>query len=114
MATPPAKKKTANPPAKKVEVKTETKTETPVVKSDFKIQKNVPIPPRAGGRSGSKYPFRKMEVGDSVFVEGKATKVASAIQAASKANKGWKFESRAINENGASGVRVWRTEDKKA
>ena len=114
MSTPPAKKKTANPPAKKVEVKNETKTETPVVKSDFKIQKNVPIPPRAGGRSGSKYPFRQMEVGDSVFVEGKVSKVASAIQSTSKINKGWKFESRKADENGASGVRVWRKEDKKA
>ena len=104
-ATPPAKKKAATPPAKKA-------VETPVAKSDFKIEKNIPIPPRAGGRNGSKYPFRKLEVGDSTFVEGKPSKIASALQAAAKKMPKGSFTSRAVTEDGKDGLRVWRQADK--
>ena len=105
-SAPPAKKVAtpATPPAKKVA--------TQVAKSDFKIEKNVPIPPRSGGRNGSKYPFRKMQVGDSTFVEGKPSKIASALQAASKALPKVSFTSRATTEDGKDGVRVWRQADK--
>lgn len=34
----------------------------------FKIEKGVPLPPK---RSASKYPFKEMGVGDSIFVDGK-------------------------------------------
>ena len=120
-ATPPAKKKAATPPAKKQEdlelepVATppaKEAVETPVAKSDFKIEKNVPIPPRAGGRNGSKYPFRQLQVGDSTFVEGKPSKIASALQAAAKLMPKVSFTSRATTEDGKDGVRVWRQADK--
>lgn len=118
-ATPPAKK-AATPPAKKQEdLKLEPvatppakKAETSVAKSDFKIEKNIPVPPRAGGRNGSKYPFRQLEVGDSTFVEGKPSKIASALQAAGKTMPKASFTSRATTEEGKDGVRVWRQADK--
>ena len=112
-ATPPAKKKAATPPAKEAVATPPAKeAETPVEKSGFKIEKNIPIPPRAGGRNGSKYPFRKLEIGDSTFVEGKPSKIASALQAAGKANPKTSFTSRATTEEGKDGVRVWRQADK--
>lgn len=124
MATAPAKKVATKTvaPAKKIEP-TEKKPELKKVeavepvkevsnKTDFKIESNIPIPPRSGGRggrSGSKYPIRELQVNDSVFIEGKPTKVASAIQAAKKANPKHLFTSRVVIEGEVEGVRVWRT-----
>jgi hypothetical protein len=114
MATPPKKlvKPAPTSTPKKVEAKTETtKIETPK-QTDFKIESGIPIPPRAsgkGGRSGSKYPIRQLQVGESVFIEGKPTKVASAIQSAKKADSTYAFTSRVVTEDEKVGVRVWRT-----
>lgn len=110
MATPPKKttpKKTSETKAPETEVE-----KTEAVKSEFKIESDIPIPPRAGGRggrSGSKYPIRNLEKGQSVFIEGKPSKISSATQAAKKANPEYSFTSRAVSENDKDGVRVWRT-----
>lgn len=115
MATPP--KKLAQPVAtKQAKAEPATNSETPKTETakqtDFKIESDIPIPPRTGGkggRSGSKYPIRQLAVGQSVFIEGKPTKVASAIQAAKKADPTFSFTSRVVTENEKDGVRVWRT-----
>jgi len=40
--------------------------------SEYKIEKGIEIPQ---GEYRSKYPFRKMEVGDSVFIKGITTQI---------------------------------------
>ena len=72
----------------------------------MKIEKNIRPPELARGKP-PKYPFSKMEVGDSVFVEG-AVMCGKEYQAASKvgAYKGWKFSGRTVD----GGLRIWRVE----
>jgi hypothetical protein len=70
----------------------------------IEIEKNVPVPSHAGVGARPKYPFAKMDVGDSFFVP-KFT--ARALSNASQwhANKtGKKFT--CANEEG--GARCWR------
>jgi len=81
--------------------------------SEFKIEKNVPIPARRGGGPPNKYPWRDMEVGDSFFVpaNGKSRNalmraLTSSTQSKSLARDGLKFTARTDAE--ANGVRVWR------
>ena len=75
----------------------------------FQIQDDVPMPRRATGRKGSKYPFAEMEVNQSFLVDEdiKAATVRSAIGAFMKRfpDTG-KFALR----NTDAGLRVWRTE----
>lgn len=72
----------------------------------YVIEKNIPVPPG----NHSKYPFAKMEVGDSFLVksEGKEPKnlISSIRQASYNCTKksGMKFRARIEGEN----VRVWR------
>lgn len=76
----------------------------------FVIETGVEIPGRKGGRSGSKYPFAQMRVGQS-FLVGSGVKVStirSAIGAFSKGNPDLKFAVRETED----GVRVWRIEAK--
>ena len=72
----------------------------------FKIEKNVPIPPRRGRRS--KYPVANLKPGESFLVPNgtfkKAQSVVSTLYAAAKRN-GVKVSVRVMDE----GVRVWRT-----
>ena len=64
------------------------------------IDKNIPLPRRNHNRIGkSKYPFDKMEVGDSFFCEGKAAAMSVHL-----ANKRGGFTSRSVE----GGTRVWR------
>lgn len=76
--------------------------------SEFKIEQGVPMPQARGAEMV--YPFEKMEVGDSFYVEGKkGATINGAIQAyirkeiiASGCTK--KFACR----SDAKGVRIWR------
>jgi hypothetical protein len=77
----------------------------------FKIEKNVPIPPIAGrGRKGSKYPIAELKVKDTIFLPGRTMSQASSIVAAAKKRscEGRKFTLRTVEENGTTGVRIWR------
>lgn len=75
----------------------------------FTIEAGVAIPKRIAGRSGSKYPFAEMGVGDSFLVAGevKPATLRSAVGAYTKRNgQTSKFAVRAVE----GGLRVWRTE----
>lgn len=71
----------------------------------IKIEKNIPLPPKR-----NKYPFNKMEIGDSIFCAGKNTKLlrasvfSASAQWAKRNNKGVKFTS----AKEGSGIRIWR------
>ena len=67
----------------------------------FTIEKNVPMPKTS---RVSKYPFDKLEVGDSFLVAGgkKGTVAAAANAAAKRLER--KFTVRVVED----GVRVWR------
>lgn len=84
----------------------------------IKIDKGIPLAPRRGGKAGgrpatSKYPFAKMEIGDS-FIAPAADTVERAERRASAAAFSYKkrangsFAIRTIEENGQRVVRVWR------
>jgi len=64
----------------------------------FKIEKGVPVP-----SFESKYPFSKMEIGDSFFA--KKISLAGSITCA-EARLGYKFKQKFID----GGTRVWRVE----
>lgn len=117
----------------------ETAAAAPVTASSgFAIEANVPMPSISGrGRTGTTYPFDKMEPGHSFFVPNSQDKpnaaksLASTVSSATaryavpaadgstKANKAGeqvpvmvetrKFVVRSVEENGVKGARVWRT-----
>ena len=66
---------------------------------DYKIEKNVQPPHHKGNY---KYPFGKMEVGDSFVGDAKARHAANAFN---KNNPGVKFFTRTL-EDGT--IRIWR------
>lgn len=77
----------------------------------FKIESNIPLPPAGHGTNGgtpSKYPFKKMSVGESFLVPslpGVCNKILRQRLSVSAYNSSCgKFSTR-IFENG---VRVWR------
>ena len=75
----------------------------------YTIESGIPMPKRTAGRSGSKYPFADMEVGESFAVPGdvKAATIRSAVGAFAKRNpEVGKFAVRGTDD----GLRVWRTE----
>jgi hypothetical protein len=77
--------------------------------STYQLEVGVPIPRRARGRSGSKYPFHEMEVGQSFLAdaETKASTLRSAVGAYLKRSDAvGKFAVRVTDD----GVRVWRIE----
>jgi|LakMenEpi03Aug12_release.lakeMendotaPanAssembly.Ray.scaffolds.fasta_scaffold3116757_2 hypothetical protein len=69
----------------------------------FIIDKGVPIPCSRLGRGREKYPWDKLEVGDSFWCDMKQIKLGTRASSAGKV-RGWKFISR--SENG--GTRIWR------
>ena len=106
--------------------------------SGFVLEANIPMPSISGrGRTGTTYPFDKMEPGHSFFVPNSEDKpnaaksLASTVSSATaryavpaadgstKANKAGeqvpvmvetrKFVVRSVEENGVKGARVWRT-----
>jgi len=69
----------------------------------FKIEKGVPVPPPKSGRY-AKYPFAKMDIGDSFFASEHPTKVRPAASWWANRHAGFKFQTRKEGD----GVRVWR------
>lgn len=71
----------------------------------MKIEKGIAIPekPRSGGRP-TKYPFKVMEVGDSVFIDEAEAKAAIAAARATGRIHGKKFVYRTVD----GGIRIWR------
>lgn len=74
--------------------------------SEIKIEKGVAIPKmtRTAPTRESKYPFAKMEVNDSFFVDIEPKKFSGTVYAAAK-RTGRRFTIRAWEK----GSRVWRT-----
>lgn len=80
------------------------------------IDRNIPVPSRRNTTGmRSKFPWTKMKVGDSFFVEGysrngssrNSTKMGTTMGYKLVPNSSWVV--RDVRENGAKGVRVWRT-----
>ena len=70
----------------------------------FIIEKNVPLPSAKSQGGTSKYPFGEMQVGDSFFFGGPATRIRSACSiSARRHNRRY-----SVRVEG-SGFRVWRT-----
>lgn len=76
---------------------------------NVQIEKNIPPPPKKNGHSGQRV-TQKMEVGDSILIEGSQIKrlvaKASAICTAGKRFGDGKFSTRRVE----GGIRVWRIE----
>ena len=79
--------------------------------TEIKIEKNVPIPKTRSRKKTSPYPFWKMLVGDSFFVEmphdvKNQNKIGMAGWRFRKQNEleNWKFSVRKVK----NGYRVWR------
>lgn len=72
----------------------------------YAIDKDVPLPDQKGKGPWAKYPFRQMEIGDSVFIpDAYGSTVRSAAHAAGR-RLGRKFCVR--SKFGEPGARVWR------
>lgn len=72
--------------------------------SEFKIEKGLPV---VGAKRGAKpkYPFRKMEIGDSIFIDGDVGRVAAiTAHAFAHRNCEYKFMCRKVE----GGYRIWR------
>lgn len=73
--------------------------------SDFKIEKNVPVPARASTR----YPFGEMEIDDSLLDTSRSTPQTSNMVLA--ARKWFKANDRKmIARKTPDGARIWRVE----
>lgn len=81
----------------------------------LKVEKGIEMPITKNKHPETKYPFETMEIGDSFFsptdyIPNERSRIYAAarrFQIVSK--KDWLFTSKAINEKGERGVRVWRT-----
>lgn len=74
---------------------------------EIQIEKDIPVPSenRGGNRNRiSKYPFDKMEVGDSFFVPGYDCQQFSSRISTAQLRTGYTFTGRTSPE----GVRIWR------
>lgn len=78
--------------------------------NDFKIEKNLPIPNAVSG--SKKYPFARMGLNESIFLEGAEItgKEYSAARRIAHYRQGkgqqCKFAARTVD----GGIRIWRTE----
>ena len=73
----------------------------------WEITDDVPTPKASGKGRPAKYPFSKMEVGQSVFIEGAKTGGKEYLAASAIGRmKGWKFSGRSQD----GGLRIWRVE----
>ena len=70
---------------------------------EFKIEKDIPLPDRIGSGRARKYPFSRMEVGDSFFAPVAGNRIHSAVSQFSK-RTGMKFTVKKVD----GGCRVWR------
>ena len=73
----------------------------------IQIDKNLPIPTKAGNRV-SKYPWSSLEVGDSFFVAGTTVKTFAGVVANARKTRNLQLVTRTVDEDGVTGVRVWR------
>lgn len=80
----------------------------------FQTQTAVPLPRIKSAPYQSKYPFNRMEIGESVFIPcpGYSKKEKRADQAAWAIGRlyGRKFTRRRTVEDGVDGIRIWRVE----
>lgn len=77
---------------------------------EFVIEKNIDPPKRGGGRK-SRYPFKRMAIGDSFFVPDHEDGLAiRAARAAALDHLGaGNYTTREMMRGGVKGVRIWRT-----
>lgn len=81
--------------------------------SELPIDSNVKIPKRAAPRlrqgRPEKYPWSRLQIGDSFFIGGRNAAMA-ALSAAYACNRRRKIKlvTRGVTENGIRGVRIWR------
>lgn len=70
----------------------------------MKVDKNIPVSDRIRGKK--KYPWNKMEVGDSILCLNvvRSVPLTSAKQWAKTHKKKWKFTARSEEK----GIRIWR------
>lgn len=75
--------------------------------SEYKIERKIPIPRRSNSvnEHSVKYPFRDMEIGDSIFFAKKGAAKAQNAAAAWGRKNNRTFTSRTVE----GGVRIWRT-----
>lgn len=82
-------------------------------KEEIIVEYGIPMP---GSRSGlRKYPFELMKIGDSFFVptlKSFNSTQASLLRSAADFAKNHKPNARFVTRRTASGVRIWRVEDK--
>jgi len=72
---------------------------------DLNIDKGFRIPEGSAAGAPTKYPFKQMEVGDSVFVDGQKTGGKAYLAAmATGRSQGLKFSGRNVE----NGIRIWR------
>jgi len=73
--------------------------------SEYKIEKDVPLPEAYQGGRKTIYPYASMEVGDSFFVPNTTQRqISGSVQTYQKLH-GVKFATRKDGD----GVRIWRT-----
>lgn len=74
--------------------------------SEYVIEKDIPVPAKKHAGRARTYPFDRMEVGDSIFVNsGKGVSASRAAYLYGKKN-GMRFTARLDDEKNA---RIWRT-----
>lgn len=83
--------------------------------SEIKIESGLPIPEVRKAPYTTKFPWRKMETGDSFIYPMKRENVRYTVKMASRAvayrkkAQGESYVVRTVEENGQRVVRVWRT-----
>ena len=71
--------------------------------------KSYPLRPKRKGYGATQLIVKAMQVGDSVFMAGRASNTGGVLrQAAASLNLPYAFSCRLTEENGVKGVRVWR------
>ena len=79
--------------------------------SDYAIQPGLPIPTPhsvAGPGPATRYPYHRMQVGDSFFVPSSTVKQLAVGHW--QRVTGFRFSRRAVTEGGVKGNRIWRTQ----
>jgi hypothetical protein len=81
------------------------------------IEKGIPIPERIYPGARPKYPFAKLQVGESFFLPSKnfieLRRLYQRITAAASSHRrlyGGKFTIRQMNMHGVVGIRIWKIE----
>lgn len=80
---------------------------------NYKIERGIKIPPRRHGGKLEKYPFAKMKVGDSFFVQDRDPKRAVLRLNSVSYSAGKRYGYRFVVRREDDGARVWRVRAKK-